>query len=60
MELEDEIELDAESLQAQIDMAMSFTHELVSSWVKPSELSKKRKHADAQKELDEIMRLPAR
>lgn len=55
-----EDEIDAETLQAQIDMSMSFTHELVSSWVKPSSKLASRKRTDARKELEEAMKRPAR
>ncbi|EIN10886.1 hypothetical protein PUNSTDRAFT_132949 [Punctularia strigosozonata HHB-11173 SS5] len=59
MAANDDEEVNAEMLQAQIDMAMSFTHELVSSWIKPSAGSK-RKRASAQHELEAIMKRPAR
>lgn len=40
MVVEDDV--DAESLQAQIDMSMSFAHNLVTSWIKPSHLAQLR------------------
>jgi len=52
-------DIDTETLQSQIDLSMSLVHNLVLSWVKPSEnitaMSNK-----AQKELVEYMRRPPR
>lgn len=52
-------ELDLVSLQAQIDMSMSFAQDLVSSWVEPSKVATSRSH-DLEKELKEHMRRPPR
>lgn len=50
--------IDAQTLQSQIDMSMSLVHNLVSSWVKPSQ--KTTKSTDTQRELEELMRRPPR
>jgi len=52
---------DMEAIQAQIDLAMSYTQELVSSWLKPStKSSASTSHKDPEKELQEYMRRPPR
>lgn len=53
-------ELDLESLQAQIDMSMSFAQDLVSSWVEPSKVGTSSRSHDLEKELKEHMRRPTR
>ena len=55
-------DIDAESLQAQIDMSMSLIQNLVSSWMKPSESKKSTKpsNMETEKELEELMRRPPR
>jgi len=53
-------ELDLASLQAQIDMSMSFAQDLVSSWVEPSKVATSSRSHDLEKELKEHMRRPPR
>jgi hypothetical protein len=54
-------DIDTETLQAQINMSMSFAEDLVSSWIKPAHKAKLSKSTvDAQKLLDEQLRRPAR
>ena len=53
-------EVDTETLQSQIDLSMSLVHDLVSSWVKPAPRGTKQSNYDAQKDLEEYMRRPAR
>ena len=53
-------EVDTETLQSQIDLSMSLVHDLVSSWVKPAPGGTKQSNYDAQKDLEEYMRRPAR
>lgn len=53
-------DVDTEALQAQIDLSMSFAHDLVSSWIKPTLKSSAGAHRDAENELKEYMRRPAR
>lgn len=58
-ELPIEDDIDLEALQAQIDLSLAHTKELVSSWIKPSASSSKtRKNVD--KEIEEILRRPPR
>ncbi|KAJ8507655.1 hypothetical protein ONZ45_g9980 [Pleurotus djamor] len=57
MEVDDSI--DAETLQARIDMSMSFAHDLVTSWIKPSNLAP-RSTRNIEEELKEHMRRPPR
>lgn len=52
-------DIDTETLQSQIDLSMSLVHNLVTSWVKPSQKSNT-KSLNAQKELEEYMRRPPR
>ncbi|TFK92825.1 hypothetical protein K466DRAFT_594862 [Polyporus arcularius HHB13444] len=53
--------MDLETLQAQIDMSMAFTHDLVSGWMKASKVKlPSSSRADADRELEEHMRRPAR
>ncbi|GBE80018.1 hypothetical protein SCP_0212200 [Sparassis crispa] len=59
----DEDDVDAETLQAQVDMSMAFTENLVASWMKSSEgklPSSKWRRQDEEKELEEYMRRPPR
>ncbi|KAG2156239.1 hypothetical protein DEU56DRAFT_906404 [Suillus clintonianus] len=54
-------DIDTETLQAQINMSMSFAEDLVSSWIKPAHKANLGKSAvDAQKLLDEQLRRPPR
>ncbi|KAK2466098.1 hypothetical protein APHAL10511_001740 [Amanita phalloides] len=53
-------ELDLDTLQAQIDMSMSFAQDLVSSWIQPSKVISSSRVCDLEKELKEYMRRPAR
>ncbi|KAF7985233.1 hypothetical protein HWV62_7882 [Athelia sp. TMB] len=53
-------DIDAESLQAQIDMSMSLVQNLVSSWMKPSKKPMKASNMETEKELEELMRRPPR
>lgn len=58
----DEDDIDVETLQAQVDMSMAFTHNLVSSWMTPSKgkLPSSSSHLNDEKELEEYMRRPPR
>ncbi|PBL02311.1 hypothetical protein ARMGADRAFT_1158869 [Armillaria gallica] len=57
----DNDEIDLETLQARIDLSMSFTHDLVSSWVKPTPNSNKSSSSkNMEKILQEEMRRPPR
>jgi hypothetical protein len=49
-----------ESLQAQIDMSISFAQDLVSSWVESSKVAATSRSHDLEKELKEYMRRPPR
>ncbi|KAG1755504.1 hypothetical protein EDB19DRAFT_1661730 [Suillus lakei] len=61
MELVADDDIDTETLQAQINMSMSFAEDLVSSWIKPTHKANLSKSAvDAQKLLDEQLRRPPR
>ncbi|KAH7931195.1 hypothetical protein BV22DRAFT_1124142 [Leucogyrophana mollusca] len=61
MELVADDDIDTETLQAQIDMSMSFAHNLVSSWIKPVHKAKlSSTTVDAQKMLEEQLRRPPR
>jgi hypothetical protein len=54
-------DVDTESLQAQIDMSMSFAHDLVTSWIKPTHLAQLRSSAvNATQILEEELRRPPR
>ncbi|KAK0206330.1 hypothetical protein DFS33DRAFT_580802 [Desarmillaria ectypa] len=54
-------EIDLETLQAQIDLSMSFTHDLVSSWVKSTPNSNKSSSSKSMKKiLQEEMHRPPR
>ncbi|KAG1892268.1 hypothetical protein F4604DRAFT_1565142 [Suillus subluteus] len=59
MDLLADDDIDTETLQAQINMSMSFAEDLVSSWIKPAHKANLSKSAvDAQKLLDEQLRRP--
>lgn len=53
-------DIDTETLQSQIDLSMSLVHNLVSSWMKPSQKASIVSSNTAQKELEEYMRRPPR
>ncbi|KAH7887593.1 hypothetical protein F5I97DRAFT_1861488 [Phlebopus sp. FC_14] len=54
-------DVDTETLQAQIDMSMSFVHNLVTSWIHPVHAAQLRTAAThAERTLDEELRRPAR
>ncbi|KII94943.1 hypothetical protein PLICRDRAFT_25619 [Plicaturopsis crispa FD-325 SS-3] len=53
-------EMDVETLQAQIDLSMSFAQNMVASWIKPSSKSLVKSQNDTERELQEYMRRPAR
>jgi hypothetical protein len=53
-------DIDTETLQSQIDLSMSLVHNLVSSWMKPSQQVGAMSSDSAQKELEEYMRRPPR
>ncbi|KAJ7682599.1 hypothetical protein DFH06DRAFT_1464273, partial [Mycena polygramma] len=55
-----EEDIDNETLQAQIDLSLSFAQNLVSSWVKPSTKPTKSSSRALEAELKEYMRRPAR
>ena len=53
--------MDLETLQAQIDMSMAFTHDLVSGWMKASKAKlPSSSRANDDRELEEYMRRPPR
>jgi len=56
----DEDAIDVETLQAQIDLSMSFAKSLVSSWIQPHRIPKNAHKKDLEKELSEYMQRPAR
>ncbi|OCH92171.1 hypothetical protein OBBRIDRAFT_833641 [Obba rivulosa] len=58
----DEDDIDVEALQAQVDMSMAFTENLVASWMKSShaKLPSSKKRGNEEKELEEYMRRPPR
>ncbi|CAK5262989.1 unnamed protein product [Mycena citricolor] len=53
-------DIDNETLQAQIDLSMSFTDNLVASWIKPSAKHGKSSSSTLESELKEYMRRPPR
>jgi len=54
-------DIDTETLQAQINMSMSFAEDLVSSWIQPAHKANLSKSSvDAQKLLEEQLRRPPR
>ncbi|KAF9247371.1 hypothetical protein BU15DRAFT_70184 [Melanogaster broomeanus] len=58
MVVEDDI--DTETLQAQIDMSMSFAHNLVTSWIKPAQVLLRSNGTNATQILEEELRRPPR
>ncbi|KAF4601974.1 hypothetical protein EYR40_005175 [Pleurotus pulmonarius] len=56
----DDDSIDAETLQAQIDMSLSFAQDLVTSWIKPSNKMAPRSTRNIEDELKEYMRRPPR
>lgn len=58
----DDDDMDLETFQAQIEMSMAYTQELVSSWMKSSKgrLTSSKSRRDEEKELEEYMRRPPR
>ncbi|KAJ7284022.1 hypothetical protein C8J57DRAFT_1294158 [Mycena rebaudengoi] len=53
-------DIDNETLQAQIDLSLSFTQNLVASWVKPTRKPAKSSSSALEAELKEYMRRPPR
>ncbi|KAL0949332.1 hypothetical protein HGRIS_009404 [Hohenbuehelia grisea] len=53
-------DIDADALQAQIDLSMSFAHDLVSSWIKPSPNLVRSSHKNPEDEIKEYLRKPPR
>ncbi|KAF9534731.1 hypothetical protein CPB83DRAFT_923874 [Crepidotus variabilis] len=52
--------IDTETLQAQIDLSMSFAQNLISSWMEPAQLPTSTRRKDLEKELMENMKRPPR
>lgn len=62
-ELPDEEDIDLETLQAQIDLSLAHTKNLVSSWLQPTYAatgSSGTRHVKDEKEIEEILRRPPR
>lgn len=57
--LEEEEELDDETIQAKVDASLARIYSVTSTWVKPKKTPSAPKK-DFEKELEEIMRRPAR
>lgn len=56
-----EDDIDVETLQAQVDMSMSFAHNLVTSWIKPTHFAQLRSSGvTATQILEEELRRPPR
>jgi hypothetical protein len=56
-----EDDIDAETLQARVDLSMANMAELVSSWIKPSvKASLPKSDGTAEREIEELMRRPPR
>jgi hypothetical protein len=53
-------DIDTEALQSQIDLSMSLVHNIVSSWMKPSQKGGAKSNDNAHQELEEYMRRPPR
>ena len=53
-------DVDVETLQAQIDLSMSFAKNLVSSWIEPHRIPRNPRKKDLEKEISEYMQRPAR
>ncbi|KAF9006555.1 hypothetical protein BDQ17DRAFT_1423424 [Cyathus striatus] len=56
----DDDTINAEELQAQIDLSMSYVHNLATSWVKPKPQSSTTRKKDVEQELKDYMRRPSR
>ncbi|KAH9938354.1 uncharacterized protein B0H18DRAFT_966793 [Fomitopsis serialis] len=58
----DDEDIGLETLQAQVDMSLAFTQNLVATWLKPTEgkLPSSKARSNEEKELEEYMRRPAR
>lgn len=56
--MEAEEEIDNETLQAKVDSSLAYVNDLVSSWMKPPKTPST--HKDVEKEIEELMRRPAR
>lgn len=56
----DEDNTDLETLQARIDMSMSYAQDLVSSWIEPNKAATTSRSYDIEKELKEYMKRPLR
>ena len=61
-EVVDEDNIDLEELQAQIDLALANTQNLVASWIDPGYNAKTSKQAriNREKEIEELLRRPPR
>jgi hypothetical protein len=60
MAAEDE-DVDAATLQAQIDLSMAYVHDMVSAWVKPSSTNSVQKSSrNIEKEIQDSLRRPPR
>ena len=57
--LEEEEELDDETIQARLDASLARIYGVTSTWLKPKKLSSAPKK-DFEKELEEVMRRPPR
>lgn len=60
MQTVDEDSIDTETLQAQIDLSMSFAQNLVSSWIRPQRLPSSSRRNDLEKEITEYIKRPPR
>lgn len=61
-ELPNDDEIDLESLQAQIDLSLAHTKNLVSTWMKPGfgNTAASSSRANQDKEVEELLRRPPR
>lgn len=59
-ELVDDEGIDLETLQAQIDLSLANTQTLVSSWLKPGRGESSAKRDDHEREIQELLKRPAR
>lgn len=61
-ELVDDADIDLETLQAQIDLSLANTKNLVSSWVKPTraESASKASRVDHEREIQDLLKRPPR
>jgi hypothetical protein len=53
-------DIDVDALQAQIDLSVSYMNNLVTSWITPSTMASFPRREVSDRELNEIMRRPAR